>query len=197
MKRLKMLGAAMVCLAALMATGGGTAYATEATCNGSLCAVGTVIHGVSEGKVVLHPPFGSIECDGTAEGKVSSAGSATTTPVGIATLSSLTNCNATVQVLAQGTGEIHTAGASSNGDGTATSSGTRVTIVYLGFHCIFETNKTDVGVLTGSNNTKGKATGDISATIPRVGGTSGAFCGSTAAMTGSVVINTPGNIVIH
>jgi hypothetical protein len=99
-------------------------------------------------------------------------------------------------VLATGTGEIHTAGATSNGNGTATSTGTRVTVVYFGFHCIFETNKTDVGTLTGSNNTKGKATGDISATIPRVGGSSGAFCGSSAPLTGSVVINTPSNIVI-
>ena len=62
-----------------------------------------------------------------------------------------------------------------------------------GFHCIFETSPsgTDIGTLTGSAIAKGTATLDIEATIPRVGGSSGFFCGTTAQWTGAYQFNSP------
>ncbi len=198
MEGIKKLGVLAFMLTALIAIGGSTASATELTCNGVRCPVGTLLHGESEGKIVLHPPIGSIECkSATSEGNVTSAGSATTTPTGKTTFTQYKECNATVTVLKAGTGETHTAGASNNGNGLITSTGTEVTINYLGFHCIFSTNNTSVGEFTGSNNTGGTATFDIKATIPRTGGSSGAFCGSTAAMTGSVIMKNPDNLVVH
>jgi hypothetical protein len=198
MKYVKRLGALTFALTALLAIGGGTASATELTCEGVRCPVGTVLHGESEGSIVLHPPFGSIECkSATSEGNVTSAGSATTTPTGKTTFTQYSNCNATVNVLQAGTGETHTAGESSNGNGLITSTGSEVTVVYLGFHCIFKTNNTQVGEFTGSNNTGGTATFDIKATIPRVGGSSGAFCGSTAQLTGNVIMKSPDKLVVH
>jgi len=198
MKYVKTLVTAAIAVTALLALGGGTASATELTCNGVRCPVGTLLHGEAEGGIVLHPPFGSIECkSATSEGNVTSAGSATTTPTGKTTFTQYKECNATVTVLQAGTGETHTAGASNNGNGLITSTGSEVTVNYLGFHCIFKTNNTSVGEFTGSNNTGGTATFDIKATIPRTGGSSGAFCGSTAQMTGSVIMKSPDNLVVH
>jgi hypothetical protein len=56
------------------------------------------------------------------------------------------------------------------------------------FHCIFKANATNLGTVTGSSTTKATATLDISASIPRTGGSSGAFCGTTAQWTGAYVI---------
>jgi len=176
----------------------GTATATELTCNGSLCPIGTVLHGEAVGKIVLDAPFGNVECNATSEGNVTSPGSATTTPTGKTTFTQYSNCGSdTVHVLKAGSGETHTTGAGNNGNGIITSTGTEVTIVHLGFHCIFSTSNTSVGEFTGSNNTGGTARFDIKATIPRTGGSSGAFCGSSAPMTGSVIMTNPDNLVIH
>lgn len=198
MKRLKLLMSfAVLGVAWTVSLGAGSASATELTCNGSLCPVGTVIEGHSEGHVVLDAPIGKIECSVTSEGNVASPGSATTTPTGKTGFTSY-SCTggAVVTVLNPGTGETHTAGASNNGNGTITSTGSEVTVETFGLHCIFRTNNTDVGVITGSNNTGGLATFDLSATIPRVGGRSGAFCGSSAPYTGSSVITSPTNLAI-
>lgn len=197
MKYVKTLVATVVALIAVMAIGG-TASATELTCNGSLCPVGTVLHGESIEGVTLHPPIGEIVClSATSEGTVTSPGSATTTPTGKTSFTKYGECNATVTVLKAGSGETHTTGAGNNGNGTITSTGSEVTVVFSGFHCVFSTNNTSVGEFTGSNNTGGTAKFDIKATIPRTGGSSGIFCGSTAAMTGSVVMNTPDKLVVH
>jgi hypothetical protein len=198
MKYIKTLGALALALTALIAVGGSSASATELTCNGVRCPVGTLLHGESAGAIVLHPPFGEIKCNrATSEGTVTSAGSATTTPTGKTSFTEYKECNATVTVLKAGSGETHTAGASNNGNGLITSSGSEVTVGFFGTHCIFSTNNTQVGEFTGSNNTGGTARFDIKATIPRTGGSSGVFCGSTAQMTGSVIMNSPDNLVVH
>jgi hypothetical protein len=203
MKYVKMLGLAAIAAAALMAfIGAGTASAATLT-NGSGVhyPIGTVIHAENEGHVTLHPPFGSITCKtSTVEGTTTTTGGKnakgeTETVKGHITSLSFgdhgKSCNdggSTVTVLQKGTLEIHSLG---NGNGTLTSSGTEVTVVYLGFHCIFKTTNTDIGTVTGSSVTKSNATFDISATIPRTGGTSGAFCGATAQWTGSYRITKP------
>lgn len=220
MKYVKMLGLLAVAAAALMAFAG-TASATQLTdASGNVLGVGTVIHAEAESTVTLHPPIGDIECSGsTVKGSITNAGGASATvsgPIdtteveGKKTGLTFTGCNATVTVLQTGSLEIHTKTANADGNGTLTSKGTRVTVVFAGFHCIFETNATngtDIGTLTGSKNVVkeihnpgkenevktfgGTATLDIEATIPRVGGTSGVFCGSTAQWTGSYKVDTP------
>lgn len=191
MKYLKILGLAAIAAAALMAFAG-TASATELTCGAEMCPTGTEIKSVSEGHATLDAPFGTIQCNSAVSGKTSNTGGAETVEGSISTLD-FTNCtNATVDVLKNGTLEIHTAGSTANGNGTLTSTGAEVTVEYLGTHCIFTTKETDLGTVTGSANTaNGRATLDISARIPRTSGRSGVFCGESAPWTGSYEVTAP------
>jgi hypothetical protein len=207
MKYLKMLGLAAIAAGALMAfVGAGTASATELTCTNPpgtkvMCPEPTHIHAeVHPGtKVVLDPPFGSIECSASTVTFYASTGSSTTTPTSVNSkgesgeLETLTfgSCNATVTVVKSGRLEIHTTEALPNHNGILTSTGAKVTVEFIGTHCIFETNNTTIGHVTGSSTTGGMPTLDISATIPRVGGRSGAFCGEKASWTGGYTITTP------
>jgi hypothetical protein len=195
MKYIKMLGLAAVAAAALMAfVGAGSASAAELTCNGSPCAIGATIHSVSEGKAVLDAPFGNVECESTVHGEVTKNGEAGKPAVGQITETpgpntglNWTNCGGdTVTTLKAGTLSIESSG-------EVKSSGARVTVVHLGVHCIFETSNTKVGTLSGG--TTAKLT--ISATIPRVGGSGGVFCGSSAPWTGSYMVNTPHTLTVH
>ncbi len=197
MKYLKTLGLAAIAAGALMAfVGAGTASATELTCTNPpgtkvMCAAPTHIHAEAENIVTLHPPIGDIECKKSTVTGFASTGSATTTPNGENEALTFGECNAAVTVLKKGSLEIHTTETNANNNGLLTSSGTEVTVEFLGFHCIFGTSATKVGHLTGSSTTGGMPTFDISATIPRTGGRSGAFCGSTAQWTGNYTITTP------
>lgn len=204
MKYRNMLGLAALATA-LMALGtAGSASATELTCGPSMCAQVTTIHAESEGKVIIHSPIGDIECNKTMEGHTLNTGSATETVQFAITTLTFTNCNPgdTVTVLAAGSLVIHTEyttevdgsqvqKTNSTNNGTVTSTGMRITVIHLGVHCIFETNVTDIGVLTGSANTGGHATLDTSGNLPRVGGEGGAFCGSSSPWTGSDTVRLP------
>lgn len=191
MKHLKLTVLLAVTAAALFAAAG--ASATTLTGAGeTTLGVGTEIKAESEGALSLHPPFGTISCNkASIAGKISNAGGSTSTVQ--VTLETFTEseCNATITVLKKGTLEIHTQSGSANSNGTVTWTGTELTTVFAGFHCIFSTNNTDIGTLTGSATTKGNATLDIAATIPRTGGSSGAFCGATAQWTGSLKFTSP------
>jgi hypothetical protein len=202
MKYLKMLGLAAISAAALTALfGAGSASATTLTgtgCTGTPsnhCAVGTTITSEAEGMTILHPPFGTIECEAsTVSGKTTTTGGASETVKGNIETLDFSKCNATVTTLANGSLEVHSAG---NSNGTLTSTGSEVTVEYFGTHCIFKTSNTDIGLLTGSTTTKTEhATFDISATIPRTGGRSGAFCGSTAQWTGSYKVTSPTKLIV-
>ncbi len=212
MKYIKMLGLLAVAAAALMAFAGTASATTITSDTGSTPALHaeageTTLHGVS-----------TITChNSTVAGTVAAHGSSTTAKGSISTLS-FTNCtnNNHVTVLATGTGangtgelEVHTQYTtikhedgtvtkilheSSNGNGTLTSSGTKVTIqvTSLGLSCLFETNNTKIGTVTGGEH----ATLDIeSAGIPRVGHS--IFCGSNGVWTGSYKVNHPTNLTIH
>jgi hypothetical protein len=87
--------------------------------------------------------------------------------------------------------EFHTSGSSSNNNGLLISSGTEWTEEREGMHCIYRTSNTTLGTVTGSALTGGNATLDIEATIPRVGGRSGSFCGSGVQLTGSYKFTSP------
>ncbi|MGN6254282.1 MAG: hypothetical protein ACTHO8_04790 [Solirubrobacterales bacterium] len=201
MKYLKNLSLVAIAAGILMAfVGVGTASATTLTCTEPAgtkitCPRGTEFHAVSEGKLVFDLPFGNVECESTITGKTLNTGSSTET-VGLSVEAlTFTNCGAdTINVLKKGSLEIHTYPKEENweeGPGTVTWSGTEVTMINLGVHCIYTTNRTDIGKLTGSKQTGATPTLDISATIPRTGGNSGAFCGSSAPWTGSYKVTTP------
>lgn len=168
--------AAALLLLVLAPSASATTVESEA---GKALPSGTSFTGESEGKTVLHPPIGSIECGKShVGGKTTNAGGAGVNVTGTVETLSFSECNSTVTVLNKGTGSLSSSGGS---NGTLTSSGTEVTMVFAGFHCVFKTNNTSLGTVTGGTN----ATLDVSATIPRTGGSSGVFCGSTAAFTGS------------
>jgi hypothetical protein len=198
MKYCKLIGLIAIAASALVASlGASSASATQLTCTEPagtkvFCVVGSELHSESEGVVTLHPIIGDITCErATGYGSFTSAGSSTTTPAGTPALTTLENCTAVVQVLAKGVLEIHTKSASVDNRGLVTSTGTEVTVEAYGFHCIFKTSATGIGTFTGSSITKGTPTIDLEATVPRSGGRSGAFCGSTAQMTGSLKITKP------
>jgi hypothetical protein len=204
MKYLKMLGLAAIAAGALMAfAGAGTASATVLTCEGSTCKVGATFHSVSK-LATLDAPFGNVECESTVHGHVITPGSATDTAEVEITELKWINClhGDVVNTLKPGKLVIHTTEEAKNidnGDGTVTSVGAEVTVEHVGTHCIFGTGAagTDIGWATGTNHTGGTGVLDISATIPRVGGRSGVFCGSSAPWTGSYSIDTPMTGEIH
>ncbi|MGN6216848.1 MAG: hypothetical protein ACTHN7_07820 [Solirubrobacterales bacterium] len=196
MKYVKMLGLAAIAAAALMAfVGASSASATTLTCGSESCAAGTTIKSVSEGKAVLDAPFGNVECESTVEGHTTNAEEKGTAGNADGPITSLTftPCNSgnTVKVLKAGSLSIASAGES---NGTLSSSGSEVEVIHLGVQCIFTTSNTTLGTVTGSNTTGGNATLDIKATIPRTGGSGGAFCGSSAPWTGSYKVTSPATL---
>ncbi|HEX5525726.1 MAG TPA: hypothetical protein VFX44_00845 [Solirubrobacterales bacterium] len=194
MKFLRMLALATMVAAPIALVAAEAASATVLTGSGGTLGAGTSIAAEAEGTVTLDPPFGSIECKKSSlAGKTTNAGGTSeNVSASIETLS-FSECNATVTVLAKGS--LSFEGTGSN-NGALRSTGTEVTVEFIGTHCIFRTSNTSIGTVTGSANTGGNATLDISATIPRTGGRSGAFCGSTAAWTGSYKFTSPSTLNI-
>lgn len=194
MKNLKLFVCAVTAAAVLMAFVGvvSASAATELTCGESLCLGEQTIKAESEGKAVLDTPSGNLECNSIIEGHTTDAEGSPDGPINLLAWS---NCGgATVTTLATGIFSVeHVSG----GDGTLRSTGAKVTVINVGVHCIYETSNTPIGALTGSTATGGNATFDISATIPRVGGTGGAFCGSSARWTGSYRVTAPNPLGVN
>ena len=186
MKYLKILAVAAVAAAAMMAVAG-SASATVLT--ETIGGVDTQVpvnaeltgHLEAGTEATLKSSFiGEVKCSvSTIAGKVTNAGGATETVQGEITELTFTSCNGTVTVLKKGTLEVHTEGASANGNGTLTSNGAEVTVELAGLHCIFTTSNTDVGQVKGTHSGSVEAKAE-STPIPRTGGRSGAFCGSSA-----------------
>jgi hypothetical protein len=201
MKYVKMLALAAVAAAALMAfVGAGTASATELTCTNPpgtkvVCPVGTEIHAVNEESVVLTTEFLNITCSSsTVGGKITNAGSPTETVKGSVETLTFTTCNCPVTVLKTGTLEVHTTKENEpNNNGTLTSSGAEVTVncstIFGTVHCIYTTNNTDLGDLTGSTTTGSTATIDTTAEIPRAATSS--LCSSIAIWHAKYSVTTP------
>ena len=200
MKYLKLMGLAAIAAAALMAFAGSASATTLTGAGGTVLNKGTSIVSAAEGRTTLHPPIGDIFCENSkVSGKTTNNSGekdaeGRTLPV-TGSIEALTfeECNAEVVVLNKGTLSI-SEGTGSNG--TLRGTGNEVTVTFSGFHCIFKTNNTKLGTVTGSNTTGATATLDIEATIPRTGGRSGAFCGSTAQWTGSYLVSNPDTLNI-
>ncbi|MGN6255106.1 MAG: hypothetical protein ACTHO8_09025 [Solirubrobacterales bacterium] len=171
MKHLKMLSLAAAGAAAMMAlVGAGTASATvfckveagSGLCPAEAYPAGQEIHAAlsSGAKAKLQTEFMTAECsESTIQGKTSSEERA---PLGgsVSTLS-FSGCNCEVKVLNAGT--ISTEWIEGTNNGTLTSSGSEITTVCGGVDCVYKTENTDLGTLTGGN----PATLDVSAKIPR------------------------------
>lgn len=196
MKYMKMFGWLVVVASVLMVFAG-IASATELTSpKGTKLEKGAVIEAELEGAVQLDGTI-DIQCQKAGgDGEVTNAGGPSDTVTGFAVFGTFSECGKdTVTVLETGTVEIHSLG---NGNGTLTSSDAEVTVqvhrTIFGFpittHCIYATNHTDIGVVTGTGTTGGKATHDIgSAPIPQIE-TDGA-CGESAILTGTLVVTAP------
>ncbi|HEX5526692.1 MAG TPA: hypothetical protein VFX44_05780 [Solirubrobacterales bacterium] len=194
MKYLKLMGLAAIAAAALMAFAGTASATTLTGAGGATLGSGTKIVSENEGTVTLDPPFGAIECkESSVSGKTSNAGGTGVNVEGKIEALSWSSCNATVTVLNKG--ELSIEGTGSN-NGLLRGTNNEVTVEFVGTHCIFKTNNTALGTVTGSSTTGKTATLDISATIPRTGGRSGVFCGSSAAWTGAYVITEPDTLNI-
>jgi len=197
MKCLKMLGLVAVAASALIAFTGTASATTWYSPVGTPLKVGDTVHTVSPAWVhtVLDSPIGKIECNHTAHYVITNAGgnhggAGPTTPVRASVSTNFTNCTtATVHVLKSGT---LSATSSGGGKNTLSSTGAEWTIETFGLHCVYATNNTAIGTLTGGS----PASIAISATIPRTGGKSGAFCGSSAPLTGSSTVTSPNPLIV-
>jgi hypothetical protein len=190
MKTLKML--ALACgAAAIMAIFAAPASATlltspaGTTYTGSLEATST--------NLKWHGSFVTIECSHSKwAGKVESHGAAVTVKSTLSSLS-FTGCNYAYTVKTAGSLEIHTDTAVADGNGTVTWSGAQIEVATSVGTCVFTTNGTHIGTLTGSDSVK--AVIDInSAKIPRTGGNF--LCGSSATLTGNYTITTPSTLTV-
>ena len=192
MKYLKTLAVAAVALMAFASSASAT-HLTVTTENGIQDQVpfnSTLTGHLEAGtEATLKSSFiGEVKCAAsTIAGRVTRAGSATETVAVEVTELTFTSCNGTVTVLKKGTLEIHTEKEVSNGNGTLTSNGAEVTVELAGLHCIFTTSNTDVGQVKGTHSGSVEAKAE-SAPIPRTGGRSGAFCGSSATWNAAYTI---------
>jgi hypothetical protein len=170
-------------------------FAGIASANAVTSPAGTAytstIKAESEGATVLHGSFVSVSCNkSSVEGKVETH-SGTTAGGKISSLL-FSECNYPVKVLKPGSLEVH---ATEEGRGTLTSTGAEITIETSVGLCVFTTNATDIGTLTGTTVTGGNATLDIaSSLIPRTGGS--AFCGASGKWTGSYKVTTPSTLYV-
>jgi hypothetical protein len=185
MSYLKMLGAAAVAAVALMAFSG-TASATTPTSPSGTTYTGEIK--ASAGTVELHGSFTTVKCKKSDfGGKTSSHGSGVTW-IYIFLWFHWDECNFHLTIIHLGTLEIHT---TNGGNATVTWTGGEITVETSIANCIFTTNSTDVGTLTGGTTAKL----DInSAAIPRTGHS--IFCGSSGSWTGSYTINTPDTLLV-
>jgi hypothetical protein len=187
MKHVKTIALAAITAAALMAFAG-NAWATSLTSPAGTTYTSTIA--AESGKVELHPGSGSsfltVSCNKSQfSGSVQKHGAGVT--VGGATATFIfQECTDTFTVLTAGTYEIHGLG-SGNGTWTLTAFEFRIH-TSEGPVCTGKTSSTTLGTLTGGTPAKL----DLgSASIPM----SGFLCPSTAVLTGSYTIKTPGTLL--
>lgn len=153
---------------------------TTNPCSGGIYPKGSMIEaGIKEGtKSVLHNALGKVECEATIKGEMTSAGEVPAISGPVTSLS-FSNCagSNTVKVLKNGTFSISY---TSGGNGTLKLEGFETEVInhVAGGTCIY----------TGSISVtlKGGAMASFATsntTLSRIGGTLGAFCGSTGNWT--------------
>jgi hypothetical protein len=195
MRFIKVFKHAAIAAVVVMALEGASASATTITSPSGTQYSGFVSASLKFGtEATLKSSFiGEVKCkESTFEGFIQSQGAEVTAGVSSSS-GSIGSCNGSVTFPKGGTLEVHTEGGSSNGNGTLTSSGAEVTIELSGIHCIFTTSNTNLGTVTGGSPATFAAK---SAAIPRTGGRSGGFCGSSATWTANYTVTTPSTLLI-
>jgi hypothetical protein len=185
----KMLGLLTFTAAVLMA------FATPVSATTLTAPAGTTYTGeikaeTENGHFIFHNAYTTWECNSFISFKVEQHGAGVTVGGKISSLTFPTCTGDTVAVNQAGVLEMHTG---SNGHGIVTLSGSAWTIFNHAFGgtCIYTTSSTSIGTLTPAPISTGHATLDISASIPRTGGTLGVFCGNTGTWTGNYKFTTP------
>lgn len=190
MSYLKGLVIAAAVAAVLMVVGAETASATV-VCNTSTspCSSpylkGTLFKGtLTPGTTaVFKAGFATIECkEGQGSIETTSNGSATETVKGITKTLSFGGCNATLNVLKTGAGEIHWI---SKTNGSFTTEGMEVTAATLGVDCIYGGSITSGITLNGGTS----PTISINAKVPLISG--GFLCSNPGTMTASLTVTEP------
>jgi len=205
MRYLKILGLMTVAAASLAAFAGSASATTLTSPTGTTYTGKITATSVNSS---LDGAFTTVSCKHShVEGPISHHGTATTVDGIIETLS-FSECNFPVTVLKSGSLELHaikpnkephetcedTPSTPDNCWGTLTSTGAEVTIATSVGSCVFTTNGTSVGTITGTAQTGGSGVLDIKGTIPRTGGNF--LCGSSGTWTGSYTVTTPGTVWI-
>jgi hypothetical protein len=132
---------------------------------------------------VFKAGFATIECtQGQGSIETTSNGSATETVKGLTKTLSFGGCNATLNVLKTGAGEIHW---TSKTSGTFTAEGMEVTASTLGVDCIYGGNISSGITLNGGT----KPTISINAKVPLISG--GFLCSNPGTMTASLTVTEP------
>src|SRR5262249_38952983 len=109
----------------------------------------------NEGKIKLTGSYVTVECNGSSiEGTIERHG-AVIAAGGALTSWTFNGCNFPVVVNKPGSLEILTQEVNNNGNGTVISTGAEITVTTSVGQCIFTTNSTDLGLLTGSTNKLG------------------------------------------
>lgn len=195
MRYTKIIGFLAMAAVAMMAFAA-TALATSVTSPNGTTYTGKIVAEAQGGGIVTHNGVETFTCQNSvAEGTVEQHG-ASTTASGKITKWTLNECNTHLVVLKTGSIEIHTEKEASNGNATVTTSGVEIETknTSLGMTCIYTTNNTDIGVLTGSNSENATLLVDT-AKVPRTGGS--ALCGSAGELTGEYNITTPSTLYVH
>jgi hypothetical protein len=190
MKYSKGLALAAMLAAGLMIMGAGSASATvvcktsTSPC-GSPYLKGTLFKGtLTPGTTaVFKAGFATIECkEGQGSIETTSNGSATETVKGLTKTLGFGACNATLNVLKTGPGEIHW---TSKTSGTFTAEGMEVTAATLGVDCIYGGKISSGITLNGGTN----PTITINAKVPLISG--GFLCSNPGTMTASLTVTEP------
>lgn len=198
MKAPKILGLVAVAAMALTALiGAGTASATALCKNNASTTACSETYGsgtefnasLSSGTEFVTESL-TVKClKSSLVGKTSNAGSSSETVKGTVETLTFEECgNHTVTVLKKGSLETHHI--SSTDNGTVTSSGAEITFLTHTFllgtiHCIYATESTDLGTLTGGNPAK------LSVEAEVAGVTTSAFCSEKATWTAEYEVTSP------
>lgn len=190
MRHLKILGLLAIAAAALLAFTA-SASATEATAPAGTVYTKT-LKGENVGAITFHG-ITDITCQkSTLEGSIEQHGPAVTGK-GKGINFTWSECgSAHISTVSTGTIEVHSVG---SGNGTITSTGTRgtllMTTIFGPVHCVYETNNTDLGTVTGATSDTGHATIHLNAVIPVDPKASSALCGESGQLTATGKVTTP------
>jgi hypothetical protein len=160
MRTLKMLGPAMLTALALAVCAGSASATTLTSPAGTTLPVGSEIKASNEAAIQVHTKIAKRTCQTSQfTGEVTQKGGASETAAAQLTSLALLECDFTFVVVKPGRLEFHTDAASADGNGIVTWSGGSITTLahtIVGtVHCLYHTEHTPFGTLTGSKNLGG------------------------------------------